>query len=373
MKLLFFISLTFFMSGILSAQSVSVQVDPQYSSNNSSTFPVQDGIFVRTDNQIRVEGGAANAEYQTPISSNVSVEGYKIGVINFDGQLMKRTVDHTGVELSATELEFFDSSDQTLSLHQLLTGKSIARDNVANFTFFDADGEQVFSVSNSSQSQEGEQTSELATSRLGTTVVLYNPEIKRGSSSASRARLVYGEENNEIFIDEGDRIISFMDVTDSGSFITAITRRNGTDDQLSIFDRFGNEIYQLNSDMDLKGAVLSENADFLTIFSQSRVQVYNVLTGERLGSSTSRSPIVQATYFAEDEVVLLLNGNESNDGTINDPGVTAVHLGLRQIARDDINTTLSILDVDKLKVEREGPNSYLLKGVNKPVNLTVNF
>lgn len=372
MKLLFLISVSFFMCNILSAQSISVQIDPQHSSNNSSTFPIQDGILVKTDNQIRVEGETDNVEYQTPISSNVSAEGYKIGVINFDRQLTKRIVDHTGIELSATELEFFDSSDQTISLRQLITGKSIARDNVANFTFFDADGEQVFSVSNSSQSQEGEQTSEMAISRMGSTVVLYNPEIKRGESSASRARLVYGPEDNEIFLEEGDRTISFLDVTDSGSFITTATSSGNSDDQLRIFDKFGNEIFQMNTDMELKGAVLSENADFLTVFSQSRVQVYNVLTGERLGSSTSRSPIVKATYFAEDEVVLLLNGSESGN-SISNPGVTAVHLGLRQIARNDINTNLAMLDLEKLKIKREGANRYLLKGVNKPVNLTVNF
>lgn len=372
MKLLFLLSLTFFISNILSAQSISVQVDQQHSSNNQSTFPIKGGVFVKTDSQIRIEGNTGNAEYRTPIYSNVSQNGIKIGVIIFDGKLMKRTVDHTGLELSATELEFFESSDQTISLHQLASGKSIARDNVANFTFFDADGAQVYSVSNSAQSQDGEQVSELATNTLGSTVVLYNPEIRRGGRSGSRAQLIYGEENTEVFLDERERIITFLDVTDSGSYITAITRSSNTDDQLTIFDRFGNEIYQMNLDMEVKGVMLCEKAEYVTVYSQSRVQVYNILTGERLGSSTSRSSIVKATYFPEDEVVLLFNGNERN-GAINNAGVTAVHLGLRQIARNDINTSLSVLDMKNLKIEREGVNSYTVKGINRPVNFTVFF
>lgn len=372
MKLLFLISLTFFLSNVLSAQSISVQVDPQYSSNNQSTFPIKDGVFVKTDNLIRVEGGVESTEYQTPIYSNVSPDGIKIGVINFDGQLMKRTVDYTGQELSSTELEFFESSDQTISLRQLPSGKSIARDNVANFTFFDADGKQSYSISNSAQAQDGEQASGLATNDLGSTVVVYNPEIRRADGSASRARLVFGQEDSHIFLEEGDRTISFLDVNDSGSFITVITQNQNSDDQLTVFDRFGNEVFQIDSDMELKGAHLTDNADFLTIYSQSRVQVYNVLTGERLGSSTSRTPIVTASYFADDEVVLLFNGSE-NGSSIHNPGVTAVHLGLRQIARNDINANLSMLDINKLKIERVGASSYLLKGVNQPVNLRVNF
>ncbi|MEX2456477.1 MAG: hypothetical protein WD381_04145 [Balneolaceae bacterium] len=372
MKLLFLLSLSFFLSNILSAQSVSVQIDQEYSSNNLTTFPIKGGNFIKTNSLIRVDGNTESVEYQTPIFSDVSAEGGKIGVVDFDGELVKRTIDHSGVELSTTELEFFDSSDQTISLHQLESGKSIARDNVANFTFFDADGKQVYSVSNSGQSQDGEQTSELATSRLGSTVVLYNPEIRRNGSAASRARLVFGEEDNEIFLDENDRVISFLDVSDSGSFITSITQNESSNDELTVFDRFGNEIFQMSSDINLKGAVLSENADYLTIYSESRVQVYNVSTGERLGSSTSQSPILKATYFAEDEVVLVFNGSE-NDGTINDPGITAIHLGLRQIARNDINANLSALDVKDLKIEREGASSYTVKGINQPVTLTVNF
>ncbi len=372
MKLLFLISMTFFLSNILSAQSISVQLDQQYSSNNLSTFPIKSGVFVKTENLIRVESSTDNTEFQTPISSNVSIDGIKIGVLNFDGQLMMRTVDHTGVELSTTELEFFDSGDQTISLHQFASGRSIARDNVANFTFLDADGEQLYSVSNSAQSQDGEQISEWATSRLGSTVVLYNPEIRRSGISASRARIVFGEEDNEVFLNEEDRIISFLDVTESGSYITAITRNGNTNDQLTIFDRFGNQVYQMSSDMELKGAVLSANADYLTVYSQSRVQVYNVSSGERLGSSTSRSSIVKATYFPEDDVVLLFNGNERGE-TIHNPEVTAIHLGLRQIARNEINANLSVLDMKKLNIEREGTNTYLLRGVNRPVNFTVNF
>lgn len=372
MKLLFLLSLSFFLSNNLSAQSISVQIDQIYSSNNLTTFPIKDGDFVKTNSLIRVDGNTESVEYQTPIFSDVSAEGAKIGVINFDAQLVKRTIDHSGVELSTTELEFFDSSDPTIALHQFKSGKSIARDNVANFTFFDADGKQVYSVSNSAQSQDGEQTSELATNQLGSTVVLYNPEIRRNGSTASRARLVFGEEENEVFLDKNDRVISFLDVTKSGSFITAITQSESSNDEIVVFDRFGNEVFQMRSEMDLKGAVLSDNADYLTVYSQSRVQVYNVLTGERLGSSTSRSPIVKATYFSEDEVVLLFNGTENGD-TINDPGVTAVHLGLRQIARNDINATLSALDMKDVKIEREGVSSYKVHGVNQPVNLTVNF
>ncbi len=372
MKHLVLVLFLFFPLQSLSAQSIQVDPVSDHSSNNLNTFPTQSGVFSATQNQITLQGGGEEITVQTPISYSLSVKGSKVGVIAFDGDLSSTIYDHSGVKLTSQSLEFFDGSDDTIGMHVLENGGVIARDNVANFTFFDAAGDQIFSVSNSSQSPDGEQASGWATDRSGSTIVLYNPEIRRGDESASRATLVFGEEDTFVFYENNSRTISSLNVDPDGRFITLISKAEGTDDAVSVYDRFGNELYSMETEMDLNGVNLSGDGGYLTIFSGSRVQVYDTQTSERLGSSTARSSVVFGTYHPEDEIVMTLNGAEQN-GEISDPELVAVHLGQRQISRQDVGHSLSFLNRSQLQIERSGSHSYLLSGVNRPLNISTQF
>lgn len=372
MKHLVLVLFLFFPLQNLTAQSIQLDPVPAHSSNNLNTFPTQTGVFSATQNRVTLQGSGEELTVQTPISYSLSVKGSKVGVMAFDRGLKSTLYDHSGVMLTYQTLEFFDGSDNTIGMQVLDNGSVIARDNVANFTFFDASGDQLYSVSNSSQSPDGEQASGWSADRTGSTVVLYNPEIRRGEQSASRATLVYGEGDTAVFYEDKSRTIASLNVDPAGRFITLISKEDGTDDLVSVFDRFGNSLFAMETEMDLNGVNLSGDGAYLTIYSGSRVQVYNTQTNERLGSSTARTGIVFGTYYPEDEIVITLNGNERN-GEISDPELVAVHLGQRQISRQDVGHSLSFMDRSYLQIERSGAQSYKLNGVNRPLNISTQF
>lgn len=280
-------------------------------------------------------------------------------------------VDDSGNKIVDQSLEYFDSSDQTLNVYSFNDGRSIVRDNVANFTFFDAAGELMYSYSNSSQSVDGERESELSSDSNGRTVVIYNPVIAYGNNTGSRANIVYGEKNSYEFFRDPQREIRQVNVSSDGAYITVIAA-NSSGSQLFMFDRFGNELYQHETEEELKGASLSSDANFVTIYSSGRVQVYNVQTGESMGSASSRSIILYATFIPQDETVLALGGSLSGRN-ISNPTITAVHLGLREITRNDIDLSLSTLDQNAIRINRTGEGNYSLIGLNKTLELQTNF
>lgn len=349
------------------SQSVSISVVDEYKNFGLSDYPMKSGKIIVAQNQITL----SENQFYNPVAWSLAPGGHKAAILESRGGLTLRQIDHTGRVLSENQLEFFDPSDETLSIYQLDDGRAVIRDNVANFTFLDPRGETTFSESNSSQSQDGERESQFVSDKNGRTIVLFNPVIRYGDQTGSRAKLVYGEQDTDIFFRDMEREIQRISITENGSFISLIVSNN-TGSRVLTYDRFGNPLNEFDFDGDVLGAILSENGEYLTVYTSGRVQVFNHFSGEGLGSSSSRTSIIHAEYQPEDETVIMLGGSESN-GQITNPSLTAVHLSKRQIVREDIGFSISALSSEDIRIQQTDHSEYRISGLNRPLQIRTNF
>lgn len=364
-KLLIAFTLAFTISTSLQARQLTIQPAGDHSGNSTNQFPLDNGLLEEDRGYITIgEAGIFNPE-----SWSISFSGKKVSFLeDRDGTVYYSNFLATGEMASELELEFFDPADETMNVYSFDDGRAIARDNVANFSYFSASGELLYSQSNSSQSSDGERESQLASDALGQTVVLYNPVISFGDTRGSQANLLYGEEDTKRFFNSQTSEIKEIKVSQNGSFISLLT----SDNKVYLFDRFGNELAEQSFEDEQVGVSLTGDGAFLTVYSRSRVQVLSTSTGERLGSTSSRSPVVYATYEPEDDTILIFGG--SIDGNqINDPMVTAVNISQRQILREEVSMPLAMHDIEKLRIDRTGASQYRLSGLNRPLIIQASF
>ena len=365
MKYITLILAVFFISTPVFSQSISISVQEGYEDFGINEFPLKGNSFLFDGEQFSL------GEYQffNPISWDVSPKGYKASILKSTGSLKLRSLNSDGKSLIKKELEFFDPADETIRTYQVNDGRTIIRDNVANFSFFDPKGGMIFSESNSAQAEGGERESQLQMDKYGKTVVLYNPVIRYTDQNGSRAKLVYGDQDSDLFFQDMEREIERVSVTENGLFIS-ILAKNDSGSRVLIYDRFGNALNRIDFDEDLIGAVLSPNGEYLTTFTTGRVQVYHHVSGERLGSSSSRASIIHANYLPEDETVIIFGGSLEGK-TVTNPSLSAVHLQRREISRQDINMSLSVLFANRLSINRIDSNLYAIEGVNRPLEVQV--
>lgn len=371
MKHLLFFIIVFFAIVNVKAQTLTIEATSDNAANEINTFPTHSGLLTSQYNVLEVMGSEGTFSSYSKENLSVSQSGKKIGVIEQSSGFSKKSVDHRGILLTETELEYVNEGDETISGWQFSDGRFVVRDNVSLFTFIGAEGDIQYDRANNSGSPDGESVSGFASDRLGTFSVLYNPTIHYGNNRGSRARVVHHGKEPKTFQSSENRVISFLKVHSESSFIVMITKGAG-EDEVSVYDRFGNEMTSFTSEMELLGADITGDGKFVTIFSDRRAQIYNVLTGERLGSASTRSNIVYASYQPADSIVLLLSGDRS-DGVVQNPGVTAVHLTKRQIVSESVGFDLSYLDFDRVRLERVSEERYLLNGVNRPLNIRSAF
>lgn len=353
------------------SQSISVSVLSAHSGNQPGTVPLKEGTITVRGNTIQLISSNQSVN-QTGIAGwSVSDGGHKVGMLLRENGLNLTTYDYNGSQIADSEMEFFEGDDETLAIYQFDDGRTVVRDNVANFSFFDASGSLIYSVSNSSQSREGESESRLAADPSGSTVVLYNPIISAGGQTGSRATLVFGPNDTEVFFQDNSREITHLSVSENGTLISMIAGA-GSNTRAMVFDRFGNELNRIEFDDTQLGLATDAAGTYLTAYSSSRIQVYNLITGERLGSASSRQSIISAQYHPEDDLILAVGGAKTN-GRISDPMMMAVHLTKRQIARSEITFTVSTHDINKIRQVRLSQNQYRITGLNQHLDVTAQF
>jgi hypothetical protein len=372
MKYLFFLLPFVFVSAI-NSQDIQVTPTSETSNHNTQTFSFDHITLQISGRTISLSGPAGEDQISNANAYSLSGDRGYIGAMLMDGDLRVWLYDGRGSRVTDAQLDHFDPLDETLDIRVLHDGRFITRDNVANISFFDSRGELRYNVSNSSGSPDGEVASGIATDSSGSTVVLYNPRINYGPNEGSRARILKSEENFINLYDSRERSIKSVLVSKNGSYITIITERSGTDDEVLIFDRHGNTIAELDTDMELNGATLTEDAGFLTIYSSNRAQVYRLSNGERLGSTSFRVNVAYATYSPNDQQILALCGNIGQNNQISNPEIHAIHLGERSIARTDISFPLSFLDHSRVDVNRIGSNRFMVRGLNRNLDLQTSF
>lgn len=171
-----------------------------------------------------------------------------------------------------------------------------------------------------------------------------------------------------------DRYLKNVSVSNDGTVITVVAASNGSSDEVIVMDRFGNELSSFTTDEDLIGAELSEDAGFITLYSGGRIQVFRTLSGERIGSTSMRSPLFKAEYFPEESIILALSGTYSeNSGVLNSVEFHAINIEQRSIARQEFDTALGFDDRITAEFIRISPNKYRLVGASKHVDISANF
>lgn len=373
MKLLLATLITFTCALPICSQTLSVEFNSEHQSNNVNQYPLKDGLLELSQASYSFGDTGSPVEITTPIAFDLSTESGKVGVVRFKNSLSGEVFDVSGTLLSNTELGFMDANDQTIQMTVLESGEFILRDNVANFSFFDAAGKRGNSLSVASQASGGERPSEIAYSTNGETIVLYNPVIRYNGRRGSRASVVTGNGSSTEIFNSTDQVIDHLSVSDDGRYIQVASSAGNEDSYFRLYDRYGNELLLMETGMVVKGSSLSSNGSYLTLYSDNRVQVYRVADQERIGSSTSRTRIIHAIYSPEDELVISLGGQLNEDNTLESPEVTAIHLGLRQIERESLSGKVSMLKRDQVVIERTSAGRFTIDGINKPINVRASF
>lgn len=371
MKLLLTFVLLLFSLSASNAQSVTAEFYSANQASGSSEFPLYEGILTTsgdtylfgTDNQITLTN---------PVSFSVSNGLKMVGAIQFTQGLTANVYNYKGRQMVSSDLKYADPSDETIQLTTLDTGEFILRDNVANFSFFTSSGEREFTYSNSSESSGGELPSEISVSSDGVLKVAYNPVIQFQNNRGSRISIINGDrEGNEIFYSR-NRVITRLRVLPDNHILSVITEDGGGSKKMHLFDRFGNLLFEMEPDIDVTDFNVSDDGGFITLYSGNRVQVYRTATVERLGSATSRSRIMQAAYFPEENLILTIGGRESGQ-QIESPEITAINIQKRQIERTELNGTISFIDSSKITISKAGVSNYRIEGINRPIRVTARF
>lgn len=352
------------------AQNISVTVGDEPNGLSGAVFPIQDGILSVSANKVSL----GENEFYSPHSWSVSPDNRKISFLVKGNVFEYQLFDSDGSAYFKKDLEFFDLQDETAKNYQFDDGRTVLRDNVANFSFYSSGGDQLYSISNSSQSSEGERESELASDDYGRTVVLFNPVINYGNTTGSRASFVSKNREINTFFRDREREISRVEVTPDGAYIMVIVKPAQGSDQFTalIFDRFGSKLSEINTDEELKGVELTDNADYVTLFSSGRMQVYRLGNNERIGSASSRNSILHATYDPEENMIIAMGGT-LNGYSISNPSVTVVHIGQREIASEEISGSLHALSGEKIRLVKEGRQQYEVENLNRTVQISTSF
>lgn len=371
---IFILILSSFSTTVLQGQSVDVEFDDSSVPTGSSIFGLDGSSIQLEGRQLTIIRSASDAHQIRGVQGvTASANRRYAALMSVDGEVRTSLIDGRGEILNDREMEYVNSSDNTLDLYVFNDGRVITRDNVSNFTFLDIEGEELYSHSNLSGSADGEVASELVADPSGKTVLLYIPRINYGNREGSMVRRVDGEKELTELFGSRERQIRSVDISDDGSFLLIVTTAPGTNDQVHLMDRFGNELTTFDSDEDLEGGTVSVQANHVTLYSSNRVQVYRIGDQERVGSSTIRQPVVYATYSEEDEQILLLSGRQNRSGELQEGEVQAIHLGRRAIARTSLSGDLSFLDRNQIRIQRIGANRFEVLGMNRPFEISTNF
>jgi hypothetical protein len=263
-----------------------------------------------------------------------------------------------------------EADDPSFKVYPLVNGGYLVRENIANFLIVDSFGSVKKSISNSTQSEEGESMSELAMDPFGKTVVVYNPKVNMNGKTGSRAKFVDSKTNPVDVFYSDDRMLSNVFVSTNGEFVAFVSSKSGTDDEVRISDRFGNILNTISFDQEVKGVSFSENGWYITIYSGGRMAAYEVRSAKRMGSSSVRNTSIQfATYIPEDNTILALSGKGTS--RLSDLEIRAINVSARKVATEDMGGTLE--SWGKAELNRTAKGRYTINGFSKVLSVSASF
>lgn len=262
------------------------------------------------------------------------------GVIQRGEEVRMKLFNGKGQLLLDHDLDFIDTSDETLALYVLDNGTYYVRDNVANFTRHDLDGSIDVRHSNFSGAVGGERPSYLVSDRFGLATLFVVPEIQYGENRGSMIRLLKGYDGETETVHESrNRTLVQVRLSPDGRQILLIQAIPGSQDRVvELFDRFGNPVQEIDSNESWIGGSIDESGEVVTLFSTSRVQSFRIETSERLGSSTVRGgEVLFGGYCLEREEMVVLTGEiDDPSGTVSEAELQVVSLRARSLIRESV-------------------------------------
>lgn len=355
------------------SQSLDVSVLNSTAGNQYTTFGLGQHNVTFSNNGIRFSAsGEQFGEYMTfgvsPSYSSIAalqnqVDGARAFYLNANADT-----------LASYQTISVSYDDPSVAVYPMNSGKLLLRNNIANFTLYNPLGSIIRSGSGSSQSQQGEAISEVAIDPLGKTILLYTPKIKLDGGVGSQANILTGNDRTESIFYSTERVITYGDVSANGQFVVLITAAEGTDDRAVIMDRFGNELNTITSEENLTGAYFANGNEHILLHSSRRALVYSTLEGERLGSTSFRSPLLTARYFSADQTIVGVTGSKVTGSEIyRDLEFHAINLERREIARQELSGALGTSPSIDIQFVRDGAGQYRLRGTNKIIQLRASF
>ena len=370
-KLLFTIVICSFPLVVIS-QSLSIEVK-KGSNNSLSTFILGDGSV--TMNAASISFSETNNELRGIASYGVSADLSLVGTLSeVEGKKQATILSDTGTMLTEYEVSDFSASDPSLQVYPLNNGGVLIRDNIVSFNLYNPFGKTGVTASGGGQSSGGQVISEVAKSSAGNTIIVYTPQIKNGGSRGSNAGRLSLNGQLESIYSSGDRTIKDLQVSADGQFVSIITAKPGIDDEILVLDKYGNQISKMESSENLKSTSLSASSEHVTIYSAGRAAVYNMISGERIGSTSFGSSLIKAQYFSDDQILVALSGSLSGDGKVaNNLEFHAIHFEKRQVERKEYRGSIGFNPMIDYHFRSVGSGKYHFTGANKLIEISAQF
>ena len=101
--------------------------------------------------------------------------------------------------------------------------------------------------------------------------------------------------------------------------------------------------------------------------------MYNVGSGERVGSSSFRgAPLQFANYSGSDQTIVGLTGDLIGT-TLSNIEVKVINVAARKIASQKFSGSVQVSDLDRISLNRTGRFNYTLTGMSKDLKLKASF
>lgn len=355
------------------AQSINVAVTPATAGNGSSVFSLANGAAVELESRkIRFPGSGLSSDFA---AVGISPDRTVVSLLdNVEGRAEVTLLSARGDTLNKYTSIALGSNDPSLSVYPTNAGHLLLRNNIMNFTFHDELGEIVTNISNGSSTRQGETISELVTNPGHETFIIYTTKIKSGDTVGSKVQLIDADKQLRQIFQSDDRYIEDLKLSDDGNMITIVTAADGTNDRVIVMDKYGNEINAIVSEEELVGANLADGGKHLTLFSENRIRVYDLLNGENIGSTSLQQPVFMADYFSEDDMLLIISGYYSSSSeNLSNIEVKAVDLVRRDIVSENFSEVLHFHEAFTPEIKRALSNHYQLEGANKELSIEVAF
>ncbi|TYP95600.1 hypothetical protein LX73_0909 [Fodinibius salinus] len=359
---------------IVLAQSISLSITAATSNNNGNTFLVDGNkVTIKSDRLRFSSSGKTITDF---LDVDVSADESIVSVLQQSGDDGTISVYDAKGKLLTTysSTVTLGTSDPSKAIYSANNGHVLLRDNITRFSFYDIFGNVAASMSSSSQSKQGEKISQVVTSQDQSGTVIYNPKIKRNGKLASRAQSKRADNNFEQIFYSQDRYLKDVTISDNGDLIVLITGKSGAQDKAVIMDLYGNVLNSISVDDNLKGGSFSSDYGFITLYSSSRVMVYSLLDGDRLGSTSLDGKVFLADYFPEDDLILAFTGNYSaGSGMLDNPSFEAINLKKRSIVSKELSGSVGFTKALTPKLIRISDDSYELKNGSNEIRIETDF